>query len=67
VLFTQRTKASSTSPSAQHGVAGEISTAPMATLPLLVIPVFLVPLFLMLHITAPMQSRQWITRSSRVA
>jgi hypothetical protein len=42
------------------GAPGEISTAPMATLPLLLIPVFLVPFFLILHITALMQSRQFI-------
>ena len=40
------------------GVAGEVTTAPMARLPLVLIPAFLVPLFLMLHLAALFQARR---------
>lgn len=40
------------------GVAGEITTAPMAQLPLVLIPAFLVPFFVMLHLTAFFQARR---------
>jgi hypothetical protein len=40
------------------GVAGEMTTAPMARLPLVLIPAFLVPLFLMLHLAALFQARR---------
>ncbi len=39
------------------GVAGEVSTRPMASLPLLLIPAYLVPLILMLEITVLRQAR----------
>jgi hypothetical protein len=39
------------------GVAGEITTAPMAQLPLVLIPAYFVPLFIMLHLVALMQAR----------
>jgi hypothetical protein len=41
-----------------HGLAGNLTTAPMAQLPLVLIPAYLVPLFIMLHFTALSQSRQ---------
>jgi hypothetical protein len=40
------------------GIAGEITTFPMAQMPLVLIPVFLVPLFVMLHVTSLMQARR---------
>jgi hypothetical protein len=40
------------------GVAGEVSTVPMATLPLLLVPAFLVPFFLILHAVALIQGRR---------
>lgn len=40
------------------GVAGEITTTPMAQLPLVLIPVYFVPILFMLHIVALVQSRQ---------
>ncbi len=40
------------------GVAGEITTAPMALLPLVLIPAYLVPVFVMLHLTALFQQRR---------
>lgn len=40
------------------GLAGEVTTAPMALLPLALIPAYLVPIFLMLHFTALYQSRR---------
>lgn len=40
------------------GLAGEVTTAPMAQLPLVLIPGFFVPVFLMLHLTALLQARQ---------
>lgn len=40
------------------GVAGEVTTGPMAQLPLVLIPVYLVPLFIMLHLAALLQARR---------
>jgi hypothetical protein len=40
------------------GVAGEVTTGPMAQLPLVLIPVYLVPLFIMLHLAALIQARR---------
>lgn len=40
------------------GVAGEVTTAPMAQLPLLLIPGYLVPIFVMLHLAALFQARR---------
>jgi hypothetical protein len=40
------------------GVAGEVTTAPMAQLPLVLIPAYLVPLFVMLHLAALFQARR---------
>jgi len=40
------------------GVAGEVTTGPMARLPLVLIPAFFVPIFVMLHIVALMQARR---------
>lgn len=40
------------------GVAGEVTTAPMAHLPLLLISAYLVPILFMLHIAALMQARR---------
>jgi hypothetical protein len=40
------------------GVAGEVTTAPMARLPLLLIPAYLVPLFVILHLAALLQARR---------
>ena len=40
------------------GVAGEITTGPMAQLPLVLIPAYLVPIFIMLHLTALLQARR---------
>jgi hypothetical protein len=40
------------------GVAGEITTGPMAQLPLVVIPAYLVPIFIMLHMAALFQARR---------
>jgi hypothetical protein len=40
------------------GVAGEVTTGPMAQLPLVLIPVYFVPLFIMLHLTALFQARR---------
>jgi hypothetical protein len=39
------------------GVAGEVTTGPMAQLPLVLIPAYLVPLFIMLHLAALFQRR----------
>ena len=39
------------------GVAGEVTTGPMAQLPLVLIPAYLVPLFIMLHLAALFQAR----------
>jgi hypothetical protein len=39
------------------GVAGEVTTRPMAELPLILIPAFLVPIFAMLHVAAVFQAR----------
>lgn len=40
------------------GVAGEVTTAPMAQLPLLLIPAYFVPILFILHIAALMQARR---------
>jgi hypothetical protein len=40
------------------GLAGKVTTAPMAQLPLLLIPAYLVPLFVILHLAALFQARQ---------
>ncbi len=40
------------------GLAGNITTAPMAQLPLVLIPAFFVPLFIMFHIAALLQARR---------
>ena len=40
------------------GIAGEVTTGPMARLPLVLIPAFFVPIFVMLHIVALMQARR---------
>lgn len=40
------------------GVAGEVTTGPMALLPLVLIPAYLVPLFIMLHVAAFFQARR---------
>jgi hypothetical protein len=40
------------------GLAGTVTTAPMAQLPLVLIPAYLVPLFVILHLAALSQSRQ---------
>jgi hypothetical protein len=39
------------------GIAGEVTTGPMAQLPLVLIPAYLVPLFIMLHLAALLQSQ----------
>lgn len=40
------------------GLAGKVTTAPMAQLPLVLIPAYLVPLFIMLHLAALFQARR---------
>ncbi|MBI5568582.1 MAG: hypothetical protein HY914_01420 [Desulfomonile tiedjei] len=40
------------------GVAGELTTRPMAMLPLVLIPAYFVPLFIMLHLAALFQARR---------
>jgi len=40
------------------GLAGNITTAPMAQLPLVLIPAFFVPLFIMFHVAAFLQARR---------
>ncbi len=40
------------------GVAGEVTTGPMAQLPLVLIPAYLVPLFIMLHLAALFQAQR---------
>jgi hypothetical protein len=40
------------------GLAGTVTTAPMAQLPLVLIPAYLVPLFVILHLAALFQARQ---------
>lgn len=40
------------------GVAGEVTTGPMAQLPLVLIPAYFVPLFVALHLTAIFQARR---------
>ena len=39
------------------GVAGEVTTGPMALLPLVLIPAYFVPIFIMLHVAALFQAR----------
>jgi hypothetical protein len=46
------------------GVAGEVTTAPMARMPLVLIPAYLVPLFVMLHLAALFQARRGIDEYS---
>ncbi|MBI4527074.1 MAG: hypothetical protein HY695_25030 [Deltaproteobacteria bacterium] len=46
------------------GVAGEVTTGPMAQLPLVLIPAYFVPLFIMLHLAALFQARR-LTNSGR--
>jgi hypothetical protein len=50
-----------------HGVAGEVTTGPMAYLPLLLVPAYFVPLLAMLHIAALMQARRSRVGHARVA
>jgi hypothetical protein len=40
------------------GIAGEVTTAPMAQLPLVLIPAYLVPTFIMLHLASLFQARR---------
>ena len=40
------------------GLAGNVSTAPMAQMPLVLIPAYFVPLFIMFHVAALLQSRR---------
>jgi hypothetical protein len=40
------------------GIAGEVTTAPMARLPLVLIPAYFVPLFFMLHVAALIKARR---------
>jgi hypothetical protein len=40
------------------GVAGEVTTGPMAQLPLVLIPAYFVPLFILLHLGALFQARR---------
>ena len=40
------------------GLAGAVTTAPMARLPLVLIPAYFVPLFIMFHLTALFQARR---------
>ncbi len=40
------------------GLAGKVTTAPMAQLPLVLIPAYFVPLFIMFHLTALFQARR---------
>lgn len=40
------------------GVAGEVTTAPMAQLPLVLVPAYFVPLFIMAHLAALFQARR---------
>jgi hypothetical protein len=43
------------------GIAGGVTTGPMAQLPLVLIPAYLVPLFVMLHLAALFQGRLLVT------
>lgn len=43
------------------GLAGEVTTSPMAQLPLVLIPGYLVPFFIMLHLAALFQARRLAT------
>lgn len=40
------------------GIAGDVTTEPMARLPLVLVPAYLVPLFIMLHLVALFQAQQ---------
>ncbi len=40
------------------GLAGNVTTAPMAQMPLVLIPAFFVPLFIMFHVAALLQARR---------
>jgi hypothetical protein len=40
------------------GLAGEVTTSPMAQLPLVLIPAYFVPLFIMFHLTALFQAQR---------
>ena len=40
------------------GLAGKVTTAPMAQLPLVFIPAYFVPLFIMFHLAALFQARR---------
>ena len=40
------------------GIAGEITTRPMAQLPLVLVPAYLVPIFVMLHLASLFQARR---------
>jgi len=40
------------------GLAGDVTTAPMAQMPLVLIPAYFVPLFIMFHVAALLQSRR---------
>jgi hypothetical protein len=40
------------------GLAGEVTTGPMAQLPLVLIPAYFVPLFIMFHLTALLQAQR---------
>jgi hypothetical protein len=42
------------------GLAGAVTTAPMAELPLVLIPAYFVPLFIMLHLAALFQARHFL-------
>jgi hypothetical protein len=48
------------------GIAGEVTTGPMAQLPLVLVPAFLVPLFVMLHLAALFQGR-WLVASGHAS
>lgn len=43
------------------GLAGEVTTGPMAQLPLVLVPGYLVPFFIMLHLAALVQARRLAT------
>lgn len=47
------------------GIAGEVTTGPMARLPLVLIPAYVVPILFMLHIAALMQARRLARDSTR--
>lgn len=49
------------------GVAGEVTTAPMAQLPLVLIPAYFVPIFVMLHVASLIQARRLARDFGRTA